>query len=317
MVRIVRSRITGGVRNGSGWVELRSIWRAVAQFKTIVSCSGRLNPVIVPRNNPENPLVPPLRLSVDLSCLQMPLPKAIQAAASLGVEAVELEGRGPLAPGELSETGLRQIRKMLTDSRLRVAALRFRTRRGYYTLDELDRRIEATRQAMDLAHSLGASLVINHVGRVPASPDSPEWRLLVEVLQELGVQGHRRGALLVAETGSESGTEMARLLAALPEGTLGVDLNPGQLLVNGFSPIEAVAALGRSILHVHVTDAVGESLRATGELVAVGRGGVDYPAVLGALEERDYRGYFTLRALSSGNAWEEVRQSAEYLRRLH
>ena len=260
--------------------------------------------------------MPQLKLCVDLASLQLPLTKAIQAAASLGVQGVEIDARGQLAPGELSQTGLRQIRKLLDDARLRVAAVRFRTRRGYYTLDELDRRIEATRHAMELAHSLGASLLINHVGRVPSDPESNDWRLLVEVLGELGVQGHRTGALLTAETGSESGPEMARLLAALPEGTMGVDLNPGNLLVHGYSPLEAISALGPSIFHVHLTDAVGESSRQTGELVALGRGGVDYPAVLGALQERDYRGYFTLRAQSSGNALAEIRESAEYLQRL-
>lgn len=283
---------------------------------TIGARIRRLHRHLVNPHNPENPLVPQLKLCVDLATLQLPLVKAIQAAASLGVQAVELDARGPLAPGELSQTGLRQVCKLLDDARLRVAAVRLRTRRGYYTLDELDRRVDATRQAMELAHSLGASLVLNHVGRVPPNPDSDDWRLLVEVLGELGTWGHRTGALLAAETGSESGSDMARLLAALPEGALGIALNPGNLLIHGYSPLEAVAALGPSIAHVHVTDAVGEASREMGELVTLGRGGVDYPALLGSLQERGYRGYFSLRALSASNALAEIHKSVEYLQRL-
>ena len=57
----------------------------------------------------------------------------------------------------MSETGLRQLRKMLDDLNLKVAALRFQTRRGYDSLDDLDRRIDATKDTMKLAYRLRSS----------------------------------------------------------------------------------------------------------------------------------------------------------------
>ncbi len=85
---------------------------------------------------------------------------------------------------------------------------------------------------------------------------------------------------LAAQTGAEDGRDLARLLAALPEGAVGVDLDPGALVVNGFSPLEAVEALGPRILHVHARDGVRDLARKRGLEVPLGRGSVDFPALL-------------------------------------
>src|SRR5690349_9090131 len=102
----------------------------------------------------------------------------------------------------MTQTGLRQLRKLLDDLRLKVSAVSFYTRRGYGVSDELDRRVQATKQAMELAYSLGTPYVVNQVGRVPTEAKGPEWDLLVEVLRDLGEFSSRAGALLCAETGS-------------------------------------------------------------------------------------------------------------------
>jgi len=257
-----------------------------------------------------------LKIGVELAGLRLPFKKALVAAAELGVEAVEIDARGEIRPGGLSRTAVRQLRKMLEDLRLRVSSVGFRTRRGYDTAAELDRRIAATKAAMEMAHALGAGVVVNHVGRVPSDEESAEWRLLVEVLDELGRHGNQVGAFLAAETGTESGDDLARLLAALPEGALGVDLNPANLLLGGFSPLEAVAALGRSILHVHATDAVREPGSGRGSEVLLGEGTADFPELLGALDQHGYRGYFTLTHNTGGDPGSELGRAIGYLRRL-
>lgn len=257
-----------------------------------------------------------LKLSLDLSSLPFSLEKGLQTAAALGLDAVEIDARGQFSPGELSQTALRQVRKLLEDSRLRVASVRFRTRRPYHVLEDLDARIEATRRAMRFAYSLGAGVVVNHVGRVPPGDDAPEWKLLVDVLRDLGDYGQRSGALLAAETGSESGADLARLIAALPHGALGVDFNPGNLMLGGFDPLETIAAVGQWILNVHVSDAVGGAGYRGGHPSSLGQGSADLPAILAALEERDYRGYFCLRSLSTVNPVEELTRAVEAMRRM-
>jgi len=260
--------------------------------------------------------VPELKIAVQLRNLRQPFRSALQTAAELGASAVELDARLDVRPQEMSQTAVRQLRKQLEDVRLRVAALSFYTRRGYNVALDLDRRVEATRQAMQLAHALGASVVVNHVGRVPDDDTDPAWPLMVDVLRDLGEYGHRVGALLCAETGSESPAQLQKLIQALPDGSLGVTLNPGNLALQGFSATEAAELLGPHIHYVHVKDGVRDAAQGRGVEVPIGRGSVDFPAVLSALAERAYRGYFAIQSDRGADPAAEMRQAIEFLHNL-
>ena len=124
------------------------------------------------------------------------------------------------------------------------------------------------------------------------------------------------GAFFTAQSGAESGADLSRLLAALPDGAIGVDLDPGALIVNGFSPLETIADLGRRILHVHARDGVRDLARKRGLEVPLGRGSADFPAILATLEEHGYRGYFTVARDHADDAVYELGAAIQYLRNL-
>lgn len=260
--------------------------------------------------------MPPLKIGIAISSLRQPFSKALFTAAKLGAVAIEIDARSDLKPAELSQTGLRQLRKMLTDQGLRVSAVAYPTRRGYQVAEQLEARVAGTKEAMKLAYALGASVVVNQVGRVPAESSGTEWNLLLEALTDLGRFGQHTGAQLAAQTGSESGADLARLIAALPVGSIGVDLDPGSLLVNDFSPDEAIDALGSHIVHVHATDGVRDLARGRGAEVPLGRGGADYPTLLGKLEECGYHGYFTIFRRSVEDPIVELGAAVQYLQNL-
>jgi L-ribulose-5-phosphate 3-epimerase len=50
--------------------------------------------------------------------------------------------------------------------------------------------------------------------------------------------------------------------------------------------------------------------------VQLGRGSVDWPALLGILEENNYSGFLTIERDSEENSVEEVGQAIEYLTNL-
>ncbi|HET6882511.1 MAG TPA: sugar phosphate isomerase/epimerase family protein [Pirellulales bacterium] len=260
--------------------------------------------------------MPALKTAVQARSVRLPLKRLLPLARQWGAGAVELDARGDANPQQLSQTGRRQLRKLFDDFELRVSAVSFRTRRGYDVADELDRRIEATKAAMNLAYELGAAWVVNQVGHVPEEPQGPRWNLLVEALTDLGNHAGRTGATLVAETGSEAGADLARLLGALPPGAVGVALNPGKLIINGFSPLEAVAALGPNVSYVYAQDGVRDLAQGRGIEVQLGRGSADFPALLGALEEYDYRGWWTVQRENAVDAPEEIGQAVSYLKSL-
>jgi sugar phosphate isomerase/epimerase len=256
-----------------------------------------------------------LKIGIHLPSLRMPLRKAIPRAAELGAEAIEIDGRGELKPRDLSDTAVREIRKLLEDNRLRVAAISFRTRRGYDTPDELERRIDATRQAMDMAYRLGAGVVTNHIGDLPDDDSNPRWQLLVSSLTELGHHAQKSGAMLAAQTGTDSGERLATLLRALPDGSLGVDFDPANLMFHGHSPADAMRFLGGHVLHVRARDAVRDLGQRRVLEMPLGQGSIDFPELLAMLEEHDYRGTITVER-NGEDPLADLQAGLRYLRML-
>lgn len=257
-----------------------------------------------------------LKIGIRLASLGLPFGRALARAAALGAEAVEIDAQQEIQPAELSQSGIREIRKLLEDHRLRVCAVRYQTRYGYEVSDGLDRRIEATKQAMTVAYKLGASIVTNYVGHIPESEQDPSWTPLVDVLTDLGQHGQRVGATLCARTGAERGENLVRLIQALPAGSLGVDFDPAALIVNGHSPREALTVLAPSVLHVRARDAVRDISQGRGLDTPLGDGAADFPALLGLLEQHQYRGYLTIECEGAREAELRIRSAIEYLRRL-
>ena len=246
--------------------------------------------------------------------MRMPLRQSLEMAARIGASAVELDARNQIHPSQLSDTGLRQLRKMLEDLNLKVAALRFPTRRGYDIPQDLDRRVEATKDAMKLAYRLGAPVVINAVGAVPESDEDPRWSSLQSVLDDLGKHGARVGAFLAAETGTEPGETLANLLDVGADAFIAVALNPGQLIINRHSVRDAILALKGRIQIVCAVDGVLDLAAGRGLSVPLGQGTADFPELIGLLEDVQYRGrYIVGRAESS---IDELQQGIDYLRNL-
>lgn len=257
-----------------------------------------------------------MKIAVQLASLRLPLKQALHTAASMGALAVEIDGRNTIKPQDMSRTAVRHLRKLLDDLNLRVCAVSFRTRRGYDSADDLERRIDATKQAMQMAYQLGATVVINHIGRVPDEFTGPAWDTLKQALEDLGRFGQHAGAFLAAETGAEDGSRLAALIAQLTPGSLVANLDPGNLIVNGFSPRTAIEALGEHVHHVHATDAVYDISRGRGEFTPLGRGSADFPELIGLMEERQYRGYFTVKRDDSREPVTELSNAVKYLKNL-
>ena len=252
-----------------------------------------------------------LNLAIRLDSLGLPLKRSLDVAAQMGMRSVELNARAEIHPEAMTETGLRHLKKMLDERNLRVAALRFQTRRGYDNPQDLQRRVEATKAAMDLAYKLGTGTVINSIGFVPDDSEDPRYVALQAVLSDLGGYGTRVGAFLAAETGAESGKTLAALLAVDENGFVGAALNPGQLIVNRHSVTEAVKALRERIQVVCATDGVLDLAAGRGINVPIGEGTADFPQIFASLEDAPFSGPVIVGRADS--SFQELHQGVQYL----
>jgi sugar phosphate isomerase/epimerase len=234
----------------------------------------------------------------------------------LGAAGVEIDARTELRPSDVSRTGLREFHKLLGDMGLCVSAVSFPTRRGFDVPDDLERRVLATQEAMKFAADLRSEIVIVRAGRVPSETDAGGFGRLVEAMAALGKFGERIGVRLALQTSDVSPPDLSRLLAALPEHLVGIDLQPSGLIRGGHSPQEAVETLGLHVLHVHACDAVRDAQTVEAIEVELGRGSADFPDLLGRLTEFDYCGWVTIERRESANPVEEIGNAVEFLRSL-
>jgi sugar phosphate isomerase/epimerase len=260
--------------------------------------------------------MPAVKIGIQTRSLRQPIRQALTTAARLGAAGVEIDVRSELRPADVSQTGLRELHKLLDDRGLRVSAVAFPTRRGYDVPDDLERRVLATQEAMRFAAALRTDVLIVRVGRVPSDSESAGLARLVEALTALGTFGDRIGVRLALQTADISPQELAKLIGLLPEHAVGVDLHPSGLIMGGHSPREAVEQLGANVVHVHACDAVRDVATRQAVEVELGRGAADFPEILGRLTEFDYRGWVTIERRETSDPISEIENAVEYLRSL-
>jgi L-ribulose-5-phosphate 3-epimerase len=240
---------------------------------------------------------------------------ALEEVRRLGALGIELEAAGDLAPANLSQSGRRDIRQRVRSRDLEICALSCPLRPGLDQIDHIDARLEYVRQAMTLCYDLGAHAVIVPAGRIPEKEDDPRRPVLVDALRDLARHGDRVGTILALQTGLESGETLAAFLHTFDTGSLGVNFNPGNLLVAGLPVYDSARALRGRIVHVHATDA-RQTTTGRAALVPLGAGDVDWLYLLGVLEEIDFTGWLTLQREGSARPLEEMQAGVEFLKRL-
>jgi L-ribulose-5-phosphate 3-epimerase len=223
----------------------------------------------------------PLGLRLDPS---RPVREQVREAARLGARGVVLDATGDLAPQRLSETGRRELRHLLRSVEVSLIALNLPTRRPFDTVDQLDDRLRRAESAFAMGYELGATLVLARVGGLPPESDAQARGTFLGAVAELGRRADHRGVRLAVETGPDGGETVKGFLDAVGSVGLAASVDPGELIRHGHDPVASARELGPWIAHAYATDDTPRGRR----------GGLDWEAYLGALEEVNYRGFLTV-----------------------
>lgn len=257
-----------------------------------------------------------LKIGIRLESLGLPLRHGLVEAARLGVSGVQVDATGALAPNALSETGRREFRHLLRSHNLELTALGCPLRRGLDSAENQQPRLEHVQKVLSLSFDLGPRLVIVQAGAVSEDPHEPRMHILRESLLAVSNYGDRVGATLALETGLEDGAVLAAYLNRFDTGSLGVNLDPANLLLHDFDPYASVQALGRSIVHTHAKDARRSSASWSAQEVLLGHGDIDWMNYLAVLEEVEYRGWLTVERETGENRLADVASGVSFLQRL-
>jgi sugar phosphate isomerase/epimerase len=217
-----------------------------------------------------------------------------ERARATGVSAVQLA----LDPIRLGLMGVEDVRRSFRDAGLVLvsgmmamegedySSLRAIRETGGVTPDSTwAANRAAAKELSRIAEELGIGLVSFHAGFLPEEPGHPRWDVVIGRLRELAGVFGERGAQVALETGQESQATLSRALDALSRERVGVNFDPGNLILYGSGdPVAALRALAPRVLQVHVKDALpAREAGRWGTEVPVGQGAVDWAALLSAL----------------------------------
>jgi sugar phosphate isomerase/epimerase len=256
------------------------------------------------------------KIGVRLESLSLPLRRALEAANRMGAAGVQVDAVGDLDPRQLSQTGRREFRNLLKTYNLELAAVGCPLRRGLDIPEGQEERLDRIRHAMTLAFDLSPRIVVIEAGRIPDQEDDPRFHLLREAFLTLGQHGDRIGTRMALETGLESGAALRNFLDRFDTGSLGVNLDPANLMMHGFDFYEAARVLGDKVVHSHAKDAREAGASQQAQEVPLGHGDIDWLAYLGVLEEIGYRGYLTIEREGGTDRVAEVAAGVKFLQRL-
>ena len=259
-----------------------------------------------------------LKRGLRLDCLGQPVKQALETAAQIGAEGVEINGRTAIRAKDMTRTAVRHFRKILADLRLNVCAIHFPLNNSFGDEVNLEQRIEATKEAMTMAYDLGCHVVVSDIGSVPADETHPQWAPMFAALTEIGNHGQRTGAWLAAKTtpNTGDGTLLANLIEELPVQTLFVDFDPASFLIGNHNPAAAMKLLAPQVRHFRARDAVKDKAVFNATEVQLGRGSVDWSELLGMLEHQNYEGFITVDQGTGANPVLDCELSLEYLKNL-
>ncbi|MBI3861255.1 MAG: sugar phosphate isomerase/epimerase [Planctomycetia bacterium] len=226
---------------------------------------------------------------------------------------MQFDARSEIKPGELTETGRRQLLHSLSERGLTVASLTFPTRHSFYEEEGLDARVAAAKRALDLAWQLSARVVTARVGKIPADQESRNYRILFDVLGDLARHSNQVGATLAITPTHDSPAALGELLGSIKSGPLAIDFDPAVFVMSGHNPADACRRLHAAILHFTARDAIRD-IDAGGLEVAIGRGEVEWVEVLPLLDEIGYSGWVTVDRTQGDDRAGDVARGVQYLK---
>lgn len=257
--------------------------------------------------------MPALRFAAATRYLSLPIREAIDTAASLGATGVQFDVRNELKPTELSETGRRHLIRQLGEHHLELASFEYPTRRAFHDSEALDSRIAGLKKALEFAYSMGVTVVVGRIGRIPDEPELPAYKVLCDVLNDIARHANRVGATFAITPTNDSVDGLRGLFSNITEGPIGLNLDPAGLIMSSCDPVETFRAFYDRVLSVQIRDGLRD-VDGQGVEVPVGRGEVVWDELLALLEEGAFRGWLVATRSSGDDKAGDMARAIRYVR---
>ena len=253
-------------------------------------------------------------ISVIVDSFRTDIKSAIIKAAELGADGIQMYATsGDYSPENLNGTARHELLNFVKSHGLKFSALCGDLGMGFFRPEKNAELIEKSKRILDLAKELETDIVTTHIGVVPEDESVERYGIMQEACFELSRYADSIGSHFAIETGPETSAVLKKFLDGLHSTGVAVNLDPANLvMVTGDDPVQAVYNLKDYIVHTHAKDGVMLK-RSNPEMIyrvtprdedfdsidyfkemPLGKGSVDFPAYLRALDDIGYKGFLTI-----------------------
>jgi sugar phosphate isomerase/epimerase len=273
-------------------------------------------------------------IGVMIDSFKLPMKEAIEKTVAIGAKGFQMYATyGEHSPESMTAEKIAELKDMVYSNGLVFSALCGDLGHGFGNAEKNPALIEKSKRIIDLAKELGTDVVTTHIGVVPTDKNHDRYKIMQEACYELSRYADSINAHFAIETGPETSAVLGDFLDSLESTGVGVNLDPANLvMVTGDDPVKAVHRLKKYIVHTHAKDGV-KLYDMAPELIygvtpmpedmknitcfreePLGKGGVDFPAYLRALEEIGYRGFLTIEREAGNDPAKDIGEAADFLR---
>ena len=272
------------------------------------------------------------QIGVITDSFRVPFKDAVKKAAAIGADGIQSYAvKGELAPENLTAEKRKEILSIVKDNGLRFSALCGDFGQGFGDPKKNPKLVEDSKRILDLSLEFECGIVTTHIGVVPNDPNHDRYKIMQEACFELSQYADSCNAHFAIETGPETSETLKTFLDSLHSRGVGVNLDPANLvMVTGDDPVKAVYNLKDYIVHTHAKDGnklgdcnpevvyhIIEDAIAAGrafEEVPLGKGSVDFPAYLAALEDIGYKGFLTIEREAGATPEADIKIAYDFLK---
>jgi L-ribulose-5-phosphate 3-epimerase len=177
-------------------------------------------------------------------------------------------------------------------------------------------RVARLKEAVDFCKAAGIPAVNSHFGFIPEDPNDVLYKEFIEAAKQVAVYAVERGIKVRFETGQETPICLLRAIEDIGTGNLGVNYDTANLILYGkANPVDGLGVIGKHVQSLHAKDGTYPvNPKLLGEETPIGKGQVDFPAVIRKLKALGFQGHITIeREISGPKQTEDIKASKTYL----